>query len=46
MARPLTEVELGIGYLTEKVEEIGVFKEERRGSIMVLHNGGGGRASR
>lgn len=36
-------MELGIGYLTEKVEEIGVFKEE--GSIVVLHNGGRGRAS-
>lgn len=34
-------MELGIGYLTEKVEEIGVFKEERRGGFMVLHSGGG-----
>ena len=40
-----TEVELGIGSRKEKVEDIGVFKEERRRGIMVPHNGGrGGRA--
>lgn len=32
MARPLTEVELGIGYLTEKVEEMGSSRKKEEGA--------------